>query len=353
MRVLGMMVHHAPPEIPSGSRSKCSQLFVIWSTNRRSYLCDEDLDVEQRPADLGEGSNRGNTTSKWKNEMIVRIKSILHRLSLPVLRGILPLLEWMVEKAYQIQAQRLNAALFQKVRGIDRDRLGQVRGQLRGYAEQRGLDVQRREKWVSHAQRLILTQEWLEDAIQDLPGNLTALDLGPPSVASDYWRAAFPNIRWQNTDWDLRYSWDVPSSTCDLILCTELVEHLSDPPNDIYNEGFYKVGFQSMLKESYRALKPGGYLLGTTPNAGSVLHLQAALEGKPPWYYEKHVREYTLNEIRYQLSQAGFEMVRSEDVHCLSVNEDKEYTTLFLLLLRHDYPVTCRGDDLFFLAKKP
>ncbi len=182
--------------------------------------------------------------------------------------------------------------------------------------------------------------------------NGKALDLGVEGVASDYWRFKFPQVHWENTDYDLRFPWKVPASSVDLIICTELVEHLSDQPNEIFNEGFYKLGFIALLRESFKALKPGGYLFMTTPNAASVLHLKSVLQGDPPWFFIKHVREYTLSEVVTLSEQAGFEIVREQDVHCMSVMAYSDYSLVFQLLLENGFPTAGRGDDLFVLARK-
>ena len=262
------------------------------------------------------------------------------------------LLSLLQKAAARPKAARLNWVLYQPVKSISPEELREVRENLRQFSLERDLDPERIDHWAGHAQRLILTRAWLRDIISQLPETATALDLGPPSVATDYWKSDFPDLEWSNSDWDLRYPWPLPADSVNLICCTELIEHLSDIPNELYNEGFYQVGFREMLLESCRVLSPGGLFFGSTPNAASIYHLEAVLQGQPPWLSPKHVREYTRNEISYQFSQAGFEILNLRDIHCLSVNSWKDYTSLFVLLLCQGFPTQGRGDDLFFTARK-
>jgi len=199
----------------------------------------------------------------------------------------------------------------------------------------------------------MITEKWIDEILQSRTGKITAVDLGVESVTSDYWRFKFPGVLWQNTDWDLRYPWKLPESSVDLIVCTEMVEHLSDQPNDIFNEGFYKLGFIALLNESYKALKPGGHLFITTPNAASVLHIKLALQGDPPWFFIKHVREYTLNEVLNQTREAGFEIIRARDIHCMSIMAFSDFSPIFQILLENGFSTNGRGDDLFVVARKP
>jgi hypothetical protein len=260
---------------------------------------------------------------------------------------------WLLKIAARPQASLLNRALYQPARSIPSQQLAEVRERLRVFGKQRGLDQEVIETWMGHAQRLILSRNWLEEYLSHLSTGAKVLDLGPPSLATDYWKAEFPDLTWSNTDWDLRYPWPLSSDSVELICCTELIEHLSDPPNEIHNEGFYQTGFRDMLLESCRVLVPGGIFFGTTPNAASIFHLDAILNGQPPWFFTVHVREYTKKEISYRFSEAGLKLIAVEDVHCLTVNNWIDYRSHFTQLLSQRLPTKGRGDDLFFVAQKP
>ncbi|MBK9108534.1 MAG: methyltransferase domain-containing protein [Saprospiraceae bacterium] len=64
----------------------------------------------------------------------------------------------------------------------------------------------------------------------------------------------------------------------DVVICFQLIEHIQDD--------------QTLLKEIYRVLKPGGKLLLTTPNQSMTL-------SRNPY----HIREYNTNQFRELLSR--------------------------------------------------
>ena len=82
------------------------------------------------------------------------------------------------------------------------------------------------------------------------------------------------------------------------VLCCELLEHLTEDP-------------MHMMSEINRILKPGGHLVLTTPNIGSLRAIAAILEGYHPGFFPayirprgpgeepeaRHNREYTPREI--------------------------------------------------------
>jgi ubiquinone/menaquinone biosynthesis C-methylase UbiE len=263
---------------------------------------------------------------------------------------------WLRKKlTYARDARAFTRALFEDVDSLDKQEVNETLNKFHEFCTARGIEKNPRGEWDwdTHVYRVMLSEKWIEDILGSLSGKITALDLGGEGVASDYWRYKFPQVQWENTDYDLRYGWKASTSSTDLIVCTELVEHLSDLPNAIFNEGFYKGGFIAMLKECFRVLKPSGYLFITTPNAASVLHLKAVLQGNPPWFFGKHVREYTLPEVVGLLQDVGLEVARKRDIHCLTVMAFSDFSPVFQLLLENGYPVEGRGDDLFILARKP
>ena len=261
---------------------------------------------------------------------------------------------WLRNKLiYARDARALTRKLFADIDQLDEADLKNTRAKIREFCLAREYDQETQELWNSHIYRLMLTEKWIAEIAGSLPEDAKAMDLGVEGIASDYWRFKFPHKQWENTDYDLRFPWQAAPSSVDLIVCTELVEHLSDQPNAIFNEGFYKLGFGTLLRESYRALKPGGFLFLTTPNAASVWHVKEVLRAKPPWFFIKHVREYTLPEVAEMLTEAGLEIVRKQDIHCMSVMSYSDYSPIFQLLLENGFPTDGRGDDLFVVASKP
>jgi SAM-dependent methyltransferase len=99
-------------------------------------------------------------------------------------------------------------------------------------------------------------------------------------------------------------------ATFDLVTCCEVIEHLTQNP-------------VHALAEIHRVLRPGGWLVLSTPNAaragnianllrgGNVYdpyHLGTALRGS------RHSREYTLDELRDLVDGCGFEIDVAENV---------------------------------------
>lgn len=100
------------------------------------------------------------------------------------------------------------------------------------------------------------------------------------------------------------------NGTADIVLCSELIEHLE---GDVSH----------LLREARRVLRADGALLLTTPNHASIEHRWALLRGRSvyppldlpdyPFYAGagvrnpmRHVREFTVAEIRGLLGEAGF-----------------------------------------------
>ena len=97
------------------------------------------------------------------------------------------------------------------------------------------------------------------------------------------------------------------------VLCCELVEHLTEDP-------------MHMMAEINRILRPGGCLVLTTPNIGSLRAIAAILAGYHPGFFPayirprvegeepeaRHNREYTAREIVLLFHYAGFEITLLE-----------------------------------------
>jgi len=96
-------------------------------------------------------------------------------------------------------------------------------------------------------------------------------------------------------------------SLFDLVIFTEVIEHLSFNPVNV-------------IKEIIRVLKPGGHLILTTPNQNNLFTKCKCLLGKSIYTsiesffmdgtkYAIHWREYTMDELIYLLNRVGFNII--------------------------------------------
>lgn len=130
----------------------------------------------------------------------------------------------------------------------------------------------------------------------------------------------------------------------DFVLCSEVVEHLDIDP-------------MFMMVEINRVLRPGGYLLLTTPNACSARNFWKIAHGYRPHFfmqYEKsrspyrHNIEYDRHAVALLAQCAGLSVtsLRTHDVFEAPVPESLHF------LERNGLPVVDRGDCIFLLAQK-
>jgi glycosyltransferase involved in cell wall biosynthesis/SAM-dependent methyltransferase len=138
----------------------------------------------------------------------------------------------------------------------------------------------------------------------------------------------------------------------DTVLCCELIEHLFEDP-------------MHMMSEINRILKPGGNLVLTTPNIGSLRSISAILLGYHPSFFPayirprvegeeveaRHNREYVPMEIQHLLTDSGFEMTRLETGEFLDAPHP-EFGWITHLLKRYNLGHDLRGDGIYAVARK-
>ena len=126
----------------------------------------------------------------------------------------------------------------------------------------------------------------------------------------------------------------------DIVLFTEVIEHFSVDP-------------MHAISEINRILKPGGKLLLSTPNICSWKSIHRALAGEQPGLFvqymrhggtDRHNREYTANEIKQLVQDAGFDATKLEAIDV--------YDHLPTAELISGWPQELRGDTTFCLATK-
>jgi 2-polyprenyl-3-methyl-5-hydroxy-6-metoxy-1,4-benzoquinol methylase len=132
-------------------------------------------------------------------------------------------------------------------------------------------------------------------------------------------------------------------NTFDLVLCSEVVEHLPHSP-------------MLALQEMYRVAKPGGYVLITTPNINRSINQGKMLLGKSPMYsidaflenegkgsnlYHRHNREFTLHELATLVKKTGWTVTKA--THFISYHPFRRRN-------RNDNPLLWTGKFANFLA---
>ena len=135
-------------------------------------------------------------------------------------------------------------------------------------------------------------------------------------------------------------------NSVDNIICTEVIEHISDID---YRQATTLDGIFFFLDEVYRTLRVGGRALISTPNASSLWSLQQALLQKAPMMYDWHFREFTKLEMQQIVEYAGFEIVahNTEFVWHLW-----DFSPLESFMGNCGYALSDRGDDQFIVIEK-
>lgn len=144
-----------------------------------------------------------------------------------------------------------------------------------------------------------------------------------------------------------RDQWPYGDSRFDGVLVCEVVEHLVCDP-------------MWMLWEANRVLMPGGWILLTTPNCASYRSLERALlHLENPQVFSRynsrdpdeppHVREYTVKEIEWALTGAGFRVLGIE-----TAREPGALASGWLdeVFAKHGLPREHRGEQIYCLAEK-
>ena len=95
------------------------------------------------------------------------------------------------------------------------------------------------------------------------------------------------------------------NNSFDVIFMGDVIEHLPNSPKKI-------------IKEFYRILKPGGYMVISTPNSLRLIGRIKLLFGHSIWpslesfynseYNETHHHEYTPNELKFVFNDNGFKI---------------------------------------------
>ncbi len=140
---------------------------------------------------------------------------------------------------------------------------------------------------------------------------------------------------------DVEQPFPVPDNSFDLVFAGEIIEHVR--------------ATQIFLQNCCRVLKPGGYLLLTTPNLSCWLNLWRWLRADQPWCVDSdqnqngHVRYLAPRTLERSLKSAGLkvlDMVTVGGVEFVQSYSDWVYRVIFRIF-------SMRGKNLMTLAYKP
>jgi 2-polyprenyl-3-methyl-5-hydroxy-6-metoxy-1,4-benzoquinol methylase len=171
--------------------------------------------------------------------------------------------------------------------------------------------------------------KWIEDTLEKIPAGLTILDAGAGEcqfkkfcghlkyIAQDFGQyhgngnVGLQTGKWDNSQLDIVSditAIPLPGQSVDAIMCTEVLEHIPDPV--------------AAVKEFSRLIKPGGYLLITTPFS-SLTHFAPYhfATGMSRYFYEKHLPENGFEITDLQFNGNFFEFVAQENRRIKSVAE--------------------------------
>jgi SAM-dependent methyltransferase len=149
----------------------------------------------------------------------------------------------------------------------------------------------------------VQTWEALHASLQGPPG--AVLDVGGAGPLG----CALARLGWSVSDSsvDLRGPLPFADGSFDLVVCTEVIEHIKDVESARIEdlEAFNYSGVENLLRELRRGLRPGGRLIVTTPNAASWHTLSKWLYGELLLSDPNHVREFTAAELERVARHCG------------------------------------------------
>ena len=136
------------------------------------------------------------------------------------------------------------------------------------------------------------------------------------------------------------------SNTYDLVICSEVLEHLIKDP-------------YMLLKEINRVLGFHGLLVLTTPNASSASAMINLIRGRNPIWnpirddiYARHNKEYTYLELRKLAIYAGFEVSTEDTGFLQSPFHHRIFGTIICLLRVCPISAKCLGTTYCGVWKK-
>jgi 2-polyprenyl-3-methyl-5-hydroxy-6-metoxy-1,4-benzoquinol methylase len=204
-----------------------------------------------------------------------------------------------------------------------------------------------RDGYFEHHRKRFL-QTWDLLAAQDLVARRgTVLDVAGVGPMAD----ALAQQGWQvhATTHDLRGPQRLPAGFCDLVLCTEIVEHIKDVDSDRITDlqAFNYSGVENMLRELAGVMRPAGSLVVTTPNAVSWHTLHKWLHGELPLFEPLHVREFTPALLGEVAARCGLAIASMQVIDSWPLASEIDFAACRSLVQQNPrYAQVPRGDNI-------
>jgi 2-polyprenyl-3-methyl-5-hydroxy-6-metoxy-1,4-benzoquinol methylase len=212
-----------------------------------------------------------------------------------------------------------------------------------------------------HKRRINLTIELAQEAISSMqPVIPRILDLGcgqghitkellkkfgsTELSGLDYSLSAieYAHDHFQGIDFAVGDAYEAPYSKeyFDLIVCNNLWEHVPDPIR--------------LLTKIDVILKPGGYIIMSTPSRYHIENLLRILKGKPVTFMSAHhITEYTVGQVIEQFTYGGFQVERilSRPISkgSLEIELARRFFNIWISLVGSHHKLE---ETVFYLAKK-
>ena len=149
----------------------------------------------------------------------------------------------------------------------------------------------------------------------------------------------YPSIEFAVAD---AYSMPYGPATVDAAVINNLWEHVPDPLR--------------LLSQVHRILKPGGYVIVSTPSRYRLENLLRAISGGPLVFMSKHhVTEYSVGQVLEQLRYGGFGLIACQSTPISSTGWSWKWRLAKALLARWLRSVNSHHSlesTVFYLARK-
>jgi hypothetical protein len=183
----------------------------------------------------------------------------------------------------------------------------------------------------------------------------SVLNVGGPSLLTDFLMDGWRQTVFSSTVGDLRLKWgvnpmpDPNGGLFDLVLCTEVIEHISDVPSDRIEDidTFKMSGAKNLLERMKLCVSKTGYVVLTTPNSASWESIRRVLGLENAHQYEGHLHEYAHNEL-LRLVAPYYRVVRDETWNCYYHPDPR----IIAMIREAGYNANNRGDTSLLILTR-